>query len=342
MNRIIVFIFLIVAGITAVAQSPNKINYQAVARDNTGAVLTNQSLSFRISILQGSTSGLSVYSETHTVTSNGQGLVNFAIGDGSSAGSLANVNWGFNDHFLKIEMDALGGSNYTLMGTSQLLSVPYALHAETSGDSKWDENINGIYHNSGRVGIGTINPSEDLEVDGTVKMDDIKIGNTSLLPSNAASDIKILSSSNSLDAVLTKNPVSTLNSSFGALNNRDIRVTMGVGGSGRSQVFQNNWAFLKTTDNLSSVSTSGLAIGHASSSAPIIFMQNNQEKVRIDPFGKVGIGTTLPKSGLHISSEDVYIDDATKGVIMKSPNGQCWRMTVNNLGAPVFNSIVCP
>lgn len=131
-------IFALFAAITftAQAQAPQAFKYQAVARDNMGNTLANQTVSFRISILQGSSSGTSVYSESHTTTTNPYGLANLNIGAGTViSGTFATISWGTNNYFIKVEMDPAGGSAYTLMGTTQLLSVPYALYAETSGSS---------------------------------------------------------------------------------------------------------------------------------------------------------------------------------------------------------------
>jgi hypothetical protein len=117
------------------AQAPQAFSYQAVARDASGNILPNQTVSFRISILQNSTSGTIIYSETHLTITNDFGLVNLKVGQGSVVtGTFSTISWGGNNHFIRVEMDAAGGTSYQLMGTTQLLSVPYALYAEkTSG-----------------------------------------------------------------------------------------------------------------------------------------------------------------------------------------------------------------
>ena len=116
------------------AQSPQKFNYQAVARDASGNLIANQAVSFRISILQGSASGTVAYSETHNLTTNAYGQATLIIGAGTVvSGTFSSIGWGTNNHYIKTEMDATGGSIYNLMGTSQLLSVPYALYSNTSG-----------------------------------------------------------------------------------------------------------------------------------------------------------------------------------------------------------------
>jgi len=113
------------------AQAPQSFKYQAVARDASGEVLANQQVNFQISILQGSETGTSVYSETHVDSTNQFGLVTLEIGTGTTTDDFTAIDWGSDTYFIQIEMDASGGTSYTLMGTSQLLSVPYALHART-------------------------------------------------------------------------------------------------------------------------------------------------------------------------------------------------------------------
>lgn len=107
-------------------------NYQGVARDNGGNILANQAIGLRISIQE---SGFNdVYVETHSVTTNAFGLFNVKIGDGSLvSGSFASIQWDNGAHHTKVEMDPTGGTSYQNLGTSQLLSVPYALYAEVSG-----------------------------------------------------------------------------------------------------------------------------------------------------------------------------------------------------------------
>ncbi|MFC4165531.1 beta strand repeat-containing protein [Epilithonimonas zeae] len=116
------------------AQAPEKMSYQAIIRNNTGQLLTNQNVAVRVSVLQGSAAGTSVYSERITGTTNVNGLVSMEIGSGTVlSGTFNTINWGGNSYYLKTETDPTGGTNYTITGTSQLLSVPYALYAKSSG-----------------------------------------------------------------------------------------------------------------------------------------------------------------------------------------------------------------
>ena len=124
------------------------INYQGAATDSQGSKLENQSISLRTSILQGGIEGITSYSETHNTTTDQFGLFNVVIGLGNVlTGSFDSIQWGVDAHFLKVELDATGGTNYNLVSTTQMMSVPYAKYAENAGlDSiKISEIINNSY-----------------------------------------------------------------------------------------------------------------------------------------------------------------------------------------------------
>ena len=154
------------------AQTPHSFQYQAVVRDGLGNVVPNHSTGLKISIISGSTSGPVVYSETHSTSTNQLGMVTVAIGTGTVvSGTFASISWGSDLFFLKIEADPTGGTSYLNMGTTQLLSVPYALYAEKSAsvDTLWKLTGNNIYNtNPGNVGVGINNPSGRMVVQGDV------------------------------------------------------------------------------------------------------------------------------------------------------------------------------
>ena len=125
-----VFVCLLLLSGYSSGQSPQSFKYQAVVRDASGNILPSQAVSFKISIIQTSPSGTVVYTERHSATTNEFGMVNLTIGGGTVlSGSFSSIDWGSGPYFLKVEFDPAGGTNYTVMGTSQLLSVPYALYA---------------------------------------------------------------------------------------------------------------------------------------------------------------------------------------------------------------------
>ncbi|MCD4681069.1 MAG: hypothetical protein K8S00_11860 [Bacteroidales bacterium] len=150
------------------SQTPQGLNYQAVARDANGLPLTSEPISIRVSILTGSASGSSVYTETHDLSTNSLGLFTLIIGEGVSSDDFSAIDWATGGgKWLQIEMDVTGGSNYLLMGTSQLLSVPYALFAQnaSNGSSQWNSTANGIFYNSGSIGVGTNSPDPSSVAD---------------------------------------------------------------------------------------------------------------------------------------------------------------------------------
>jgi uncharacterized protein (TIGR02145 family) len=113
----------------AFAQSvPQRFSYQAVIRDDANQLLNSQPVGIRLSILQGSATGTAVYVETHTASTSSNGLVSLQVGGGTVVtGTLAQIDWASGPYFIKTETDPSGGTNYTITGTSQMLSVPYAL-----------------------------------------------------------------------------------------------------------------------------------------------------------------------------------------------------------------------
>jgi hypothetical protein len=112
---------------------PQGFNYQAVARNAAGTVLANQNVGFRFSILQGSSAGTIVYSETHDLNTDGQGVVSLVIGNGSViSGSFTALDWSKGPYYLKVEMDPTGGTSYTLTETKRIQPVAYALYSEIS------------------------------------------------------------------------------------------------------------------------------------------------------------------------------------------------------------------
>ncbi|MEM7373114.1 MAG: hypothetical protein AAF587_31110 [Bacteroidota bacterium] len=131
MKRIVSFLLLLLGGLSLYAQPPQALNYQAIARDNNGAPLASQQISLQITVLTGTMTGTPVYAETHSTTTNDAGLFHLQIGRGNATLNLfEDIDWGAGAHFVQIELDPAGGSNYQLLGTSELLSVPYALYAE--------------------------------------------------------------------------------------------------------------------------------------------------------------------------------------------------------------------
>jgi hypothetical protein len=168
-------ILLLFLGLILSAQTPQSIKYQTVARDGAGNVLADRDVSFRISILKGSANGSTDYSETHSGTTNTFGLINLEIGNGLPVTNIfSEINWGSDIYFVKVEMDPNGGSSYQWMGTSQLLSVPYALYAKN-------------VQNNNDADADPANEIQKISISGTVLTLD-KSGGSVTLPSSGGGD----------------------------------------------------------------------------------------------------------------------------------------------------------
>jgi hypothetical protein len=165
---------------TLYAQSPQSFSYQSVVRDNDGQLITNGNIGLQISLHQNSVNGPIVYQETHLTTTNANGLLTVAVGQGSVAsGQFNTIDWANGPYFISTSMDFSGGNNYTLMGTTQLMSVPYALYAETAGSSQGGgtsgNTLNDAY-NEGGAGQG-----RNIEVNaGALELNHSGGGNTGL------------------------------------------------------------------------------------------------------------------------------------------------------------------
>ena len=129
MRHLFTFLASVLITVSVWAQTPQKMSYQAVIRNSSDALVTNTQVGMQISILKGAADGTAVYTETQTPTTNANGLVSIEIGD--EAG-FSIIDWTNDIYFIKTETDPEGGTNYTITGVSQLLSVPYALHAKTA------------------------------------------------------------------------------------------------------------------------------------------------------------------------------------------------------------------
>jgi hypothetical protein len=132
MRKIYSIFLAVLLSASVFAQSPQKMSYQAVIRNSSDQLVTNHAVGMRVSILQGSSTGTAVYVETQTPSTNANGLVSIEIGSGTIVtGTFAAIDWSAGTYFIKTETDPTGGTSYNITGTSQLLSVPYALYAKT-------------------------------------------------------------------------------------------------------------------------------------------------------------------------------------------------------------------
>ena len=139
MKKLFSLLALIVT-LTTFAQAPQGFNYQATVRNSSGALITNQNVYFKFNVMLNSQTSVPVFTETHYVPTDDVGQVNLIIGQGTATtGVFSSINWGTGNYYLGIELNT--GAGYVAMGTTQLLSVPYALYANSSGNSNSNFNF---------------------------------------------------------------------------------------------------------------------------------------------------------------------------------------------------------
>lgn len=136
MNRLLILLPILICLNNTRGQVPQAIPYQAAAMYANGQSLINKSIMVKFSILDSSATGTNLYTETHNTTTNSLGIFNLNIGSGIAiSGNFGALNWGSNAKFLKVELDTSAlGNNYSVIGTQQMMSVPYALYAKSAGN----------------------------------------------------------------------------------------------------------------------------------------------------------------------------------------------------------------
>ncbi len=155
MKKIIVFIVYLLVFISY-SQSPPSFPYQVVVKDISNNTINNVAVGVQINIKQGTIGGTILYTESFQPVTNGFGLINLGIGTGSTADDFTNIDWANGPYFIETAIDVTGGTNYQTVGASQLMSVPYALHATTSGNGPGPIGAQGIDGEAGAAGLGGV------------------------------------------------------------------------------------------------------------------------------------------------------------------------------------------
>ncbi len=180
MKRLFTIMVLVILTASIWAQSPQKMSYQAVIRDNNSILVTNHSVGMRVSILQGSPTGTEVYKEIYNPNpqTNANGLVTIEIGDGiASTGTFSEIDWSAGPYFIKTETDPTGETNYVITGTSQLLNVPYALYSKNAETVKTNADLTGMVTSVGNATTVVTNANLTGEV--------TSVGNTTTVTNSA-------------------------------------------------------------------------------------------------------------------------------------------------------------
>jgi len=342
----------------SIAQVPNIINFQAQAVNNDGSIISNQAIKTRLSILDTPT-GVAVYSEVHSVTTSSAGLIGVGIGNGSiENGDFYSIKWEEYPKYIKVEIDLLNGAGYKLVSTSQLVTVPYSFFSAKADTSLHDSDNQELIVIGNQISISNGNsvniPSQwttltsDPNLLG-IKFTDGKTGEYEF--SNGTPTL------GGVSVGLTVRNKKEFGGSWSFLSLESSSLT-----SSRSKIdFKNPIGHysIETQDTTLLFyhwrGNGGTPILQYRPDLGFLFQQgfvtplglnSTRRLMLIGESGNIGIGdfdsVRKPKSKLQIQAGDVYIDAIGTGVILKSPNGGCWRVTIDDSGNLVKTAITCP
>lgn len=328
------FLFLLVicslSGMSQVV--PQGINYQGLARNSSGLVLSNQAVSVKVGIYSSSVNGTPEWEETHAVTTNQIGLFYFVIGQGISTGagsvsSFAALNWGAAAHFIKISMDETGGSSYTAIDTLQFWSVPYAMYSGTAANAANPMRL----HQLSDVDTIGVNNGYVLKWNGSLWLPaPDNDSDTALFAYNAghsATADTALYAYNVLSVVDTVPYAVNSDSSVFAVSSNNS-VNAGHSDYCDTAVYALSTASTYNYWNISGNSGINPAVNFVGTinSADLVFKTNNTERMRITSAGKLGIGISAPTASLHLVGNDGLVAEGTFGSGSAPPSGAGTRM----------------
>ena len=163
MKKFYILLCLAIASITQLqAQAPQGFNYQATVRNNAGDIVVNTNVYFKFNVIQGSQTADPIFTETHDVPTDDLGQINLIIGQGTAnTGVFSELDWSLGSYYLSIELSINGPNDYVVMGTTQLLSVPYALYAVNSGSITTIPNLEAVLSESNSANNQQIKDLQD-------------------------------------------------------------------------------------------------------------------------------------------------------------------------------------
>jgi|SRR5690554_906279 len=340
MQKLFTFFVAIFLTASVFAQAPEKMSYQAVIRNSNNQLVPNETIGMQVSILQGSENGIPIYTETHTPRTNDNGLVSIEVGAGTTNNDFTTINWEKGPFFIKTETDLTGGINYTITGTSQLLSVPFALHSKTT-EALSDVTIKNdtlILTKDNKIKIPSLaisNIDFSLYQEGLSfsKVAPFLIGHSESSSFPLHDHRMIINSTNSEEL----NSGLLIISDSTEWDQAPLKINLDY----RDSKFKGE-KFLQFGVSTSEGYTHWF-FGLDENRDLFLSPQIGYRHFTFNRFGRFGVNTQTPKSRVHVHDGDVYIDNPEKGIILSKPDGTgCYRITIDNNGDFVKAPIACP
>jgi hypothetical protein len=380
---------------------PQAISYQALIRNSNGNAYGNKDVLVKVSVLEASISGSTIYSEEHSIITDKWGMVSLEIGNGTPiSGTFGDINWGTNNFFCKMEVDLLNGQGYELVGITQFISVPYALFSGSAGTvesidysqvtntpdfTNWDTDVtddfSGYYDD-----LSNLPNLFDGDYNSLTNLPTLFSGNY-----NDLTNLPTLFDGNWNSLIGTPPNISLFNNNLGYLTSyteiQSLADVIALGNSANNfkivnlayPTSANDAATKSYVDDLDTLFHSLRIVNEDFSYSTLLksngiiisrgefypgYVINNDStgyiRIGVGEFGnpsygftglnihnegyvnKFGFNTYTAKSTIHVGDGDVYIEDFESGVILKSPNGSCWRVTIDDGGNLIRTSIACP
>ena len=292
------------------AQAPEGVNYQAVIRNNSGDVLSNNNVGLQISLYQNTAGGTLVYQESFQTTTDNFGLVNLVIGQGLNiSGSFENVDWSNGPFFIEIAADENGGANYEIIGSQELMSVPYALYAKTAGNGP-----QGIQGETGPQGIqGEIGP-QGVQGEQGIQ------GNTGAQGDTGPQGEQGIQGDVGPQGIQGAQGEQGVQGDIGPQGIQGLQGEQGVQGVVGLQGIQGNTG----NDGSDGLLPNGTAIGNTTFWDGTEWVVDNNNL--FNSGGNVGLGTTSPAAKLEVSGGDIAISSPFKYKVKDATDGDNFLM----------------